>query len=761
MIPIDDDNNKVLQGRCLHCNPNSNKNPSGHSHNRNPSARSNSNSNKLQRSTTYHPSTARDVTISSSLPARAMSSPPHEKSKAVKSDPTRIDDSGGGGVSARNASAHSLTSIRADSLRTTRSYRSIASAGSLDSCSTVATHRSPAQDSVEKMSKEEIQKAAEVLMTAAHEQGLDGRLAISLQDLVVNLAESSGLSTTVTTTTNTSDDDEDDEDKGGILDRGGAVRCGRLIYAGSTRTLSSMSSIDETDHPVTTYVQFQQALRNAGKSSRTLGSLSTIDGANEEEIISQSALDNKNIRASSTFENRADSNPSSKDLAKALESPASQPEASIPAHKKIHNDELYPEETKCYDTEIESILQSVRDSMDSSSPFQSMKAMESLSGFLALFSDEPYLDLYVEKGLARVLVSVMNKYPESPEILRKACEVLTTLAAAPSSSSSTRLRSIVQDGACEAILFSCMILHEDNPGVQKAALHTMRYLCQDCEENQRNFWMLDAMEPILRSMENHSKAPRLQEIGATVVSMLANNPNAKNAIGEHGGVSVILGAISMHLKDSGVVEACIQALYTLISECPNNILVLLNAPGSTNTILDVMGYHKQILAVQEIGCAMLVKLTTLAEHTDLLLENGGGSMGTGMPKPKNDKSNNELLENVIETVLETIQNHSGVPIVQDFGFTILFNLTDSNETKMFVVDLGALDAIVLAMVLHEDDARVQERICNLLLLLAVQENHQHILATKPIGLVKLAANKYPEECREPASRLIRQLGFEF
>ena len=215
----------------------------------------------------------------------------------------------------------------------------------------------------------------------------------------------------------------------------------------------------------------------------------------------------------------------------------------------------------------------------------------------------------------------------------------------------------------------------------------------------------------------------------------------------------------MHLKDSGVVEACIQALYTLISECPNNIIALLKAPGATSTILDVMDYHKQILVVQEIGCAMLVKLTTLAEHTDLLLENGG-SMGTGMPKQENDKPNNEVLENVIETVLETIQNHSGAPIVQDFGFTILFNLTDSNETKMFVVDLGTLDAIVLAMVLHKDNARVQERICNLLLLLAVQENHQHILATNPIGLVKLAANKYPEECREPASRLIRQLGFE-
>lgn len=796
MIPIDDE--KVIAGRCLHCNPlHDGKNLSGHSsYNRSSSARSHSSNNNgrqpIQRSTTYHPtSSTRD--IGSSLPARAMSSPPHSShcpKDSIKTDTNhdRVDNK-----STRTAaSAISVKSIqsfdndaksRAQDLssRTTRSLRSswhsIDSSGSIDSasCSTVSHRSSSPSAASDKM--EEIKRAAMVLMTAAQERGLGG--ALSLQDLV-QIAESGA-----TTTIATSDDEKDggnqspkSVEQSGILNRGGAVRCGRLIYAGSTRTLSSMSSIDEGDRSrPTTHIQFQQAIRAVGKSSRTLGSLSTIDGTNEEEMISQSGDVKKSATASdrakvfvemgAEIEQPSDSNPSCSSKEKGGESfvSVSLTGASAPVEKKIYD--VFPEESKCFDTEIESILQKLRDSIDLSSAIHSMEAMKSLSEFLALFSDDSgaYLDLYVEKGLAGILVAVMRKYPESPEIQVKACDVLTTLVAPKSnhsmSSSNRRSQIIVErEGADEAILFSSMILHEDNPKVQEAALNTMRYLCKDSVENQIKFWKLDAIEPILRSMERHPKAARVQETGAVVVSMLASNPknmNAKNAISEIGGVPVILAAISMHLEDSGVIEACFQALYSLVLDCPYTMLILLKTLGATKAILDTMQYHKQILAVQEIGCAILVQLTTLAEHTDLLLENGG-SMGS--PKHEDGEKPSDILESLIETILETIQNHSSVPVVQDLGFAILANLTDSDETKMFVVDLGVLDAIVLAMVLHKDHAGVQERVCGLLSLLAIRENHKHILAANPIELVKLAAHKYPEECREPASQLIRQLGLE-
>ena len=400
-----------------------------------------------------------------------------------------------------------------------------------------------------------------------------------------------------------------------------------------------------------------------------------------------------------------------------------------------------------------------------------MEALESLSQALISYlqdAEDPK-DFCIDGGLAGVLVATMRHFPESPEIQIKVCEILAKIVTDNGSTRSgvaklARSQIMVENGAAEAILFSSMIVHQDNPKVQEAALSAILSLCQDWDENQISFWKLDVIHPILLAMEHHPNELRIQQVGATIISMLVNNPqneNARNAVGENGGIPHILRAISNHLDASQVIESCMNALDTLVSESPGNIRSLLVAPGATKTILDALRSHSENLAVQESGFEMLVKLTTLSEHTDLLLESRGSMGETETIKDDGiEEKPNELLEGLIETVLETIQTHSTVPVIQEFGFAILANLTDSNETKMFIVDLGALDAIVLAMVLHKDHAGVQKQSCCLLLLLAVQENHQHILAANPIELVKIAAQKYPEACLEPASQVLRQLGQE-
>jgi len=384
--------------------------------------------------------------------------------------------------------------------------------------------------------------------------------------------------------------------------------------------------------------------------------------------------------------------------------------------------------------------------------------------------------------LVGAVVAAMGNHSGSPVIQAKACEILAFFAVCDTSpnhrgSSSIRrrrLRRIVgEERAGEAILFSSMILHEDDPSVQEAALTAIQYLCEDCEENQTGFWKLDAIEPVLRAMEHHRNEPIVQESGALVVSMLAGNPNnedAKSAIGLNGGISVVLQAISAHLENVRVVTSCIRALYTLTLEDHRNVVVVLETPEAATAILNAMRSHTQNLAVQEMGCATIINLTRESECVDLMIERmGAGSASqSSTPRPPNlhdddckeEGTSNDVLGCLIETILESIQAHPGSPAIQDLGCTALANVTDSDETKMFIVDMGALDAIVLAMVLHKDDARVQEQICGLLLLLAVRENHRHILAANPIELVKTAAHKFPEECLEPANRLIRQLGLE-
>ena len=819
MIPIDNEDGKVVNGRCLYCNPLSNKNhknPSGHS-------RSGSNGRQpqtMQRSKSYHPHSGSSIPADgdalSSLPVRAMSSPPHVRGRApvkASSHPDlRVDHRTSTKPSKVPLSEHSISSRKSlqsskakrdhSSSSLGRSFHSVASSCSVDSAScgssSVGTRQShphqqqrylttpSSQKSQESTSlsnatsPEELQRAALLLVAAAKEHGLQdgGALATSLQDIVNNIAKSNKTESPHAATTADFTSDEDDEtmkdlvvghlniasENTRVLDRGGAfpMRYGRLIYTGSTRTVSSMSSIDEGEKSLpTSHIQFQPPFRAVGKnSSRTLGSLSTIDGTNEEEFYSQSGYDQKSASASNITNDFTDEKLDSKPPA-TFESVALSVES--PAAKQTQ--EIYTEETTAHEKEIELLRSKLQNSIDSSSLVLSMEAMELLSQSLgsSLHDPEAYKDLCVDSGLVGVLIAAMGQFPESPEIQIKICEILADIVASnechhPRSASTKISRSQViveKEGAAEVILFSSMIIQEDDPRVQEAALNAMLRLCKDCEENQISFWKLDAIQPILLAMENHTNESQVQELGALVISILVDNPdneNARSAVGENGGIPLILRATSIHSEAPRVIESCMRALEALISECPSNIHTLLSAPGATKTILDVLRSDSQNFDLQEIGFAMLVKLTTLAEHTDLLLDNRGfiGEAGKSEGDIVEEMSN-QLLEGLIETILETIQAHPTAPVIQDFGFAILANLTDSNETKMFIVDLGALDAIVLAMVLHKDHAGVQYQTCNLLLLLATQENYQHILAANPIELVKLAAHKYPEACLEPAS----------
>jgi len=640
---------------------------------------------------------------------------------------------------------------------------------------------------LEQTSRQEIKKAALVLMAAAKEHGLRddrGTFVSSLQD-IVNSGDSIDVlgtsDTTCTATTSFTNDGVKLNDfyvgyEGGdklatqeerVLDREGSfpMRSGRLVYTGSTRTLSSMSSIEEGDqHYPSTHTQSskgQQILRARGISSRTLGSLSTIDGINEEEIHSfigdHSGIDKKGPTPS---DERSDTGQPSLNSVTLLDE-------STHGHEQNYN--KCHEEAKDHVTEIESILQCLKDSTSCSSHVRAMEALKWLSESLSFMLDNPgsWLKHYIDKCLIEVIVSIMGRYPESPKIQVDACEVLIKFVLLDNSNENTEFRSsqIIAERAGETLLFSSMILHEDNLTVQEAALRTIRCLCEDFSENQITFWKLDSIQPILRAMEKNLSEPRVQKTGADIVLMLASNPeneHARSSIGVNGGIYAMIRAISMHLGDLQVVESCSHTLSILVMDCHDNAVVVCQTPGAIIALLDTIQSHIQNRAINEIGCAIFAHLTKEAEHVDFLLSHRTLLEAKEANRESNVKEKpNDLLERIIETILESIQTHSECSIVQDFGFAVLANLTDTDETKMFMVDIGALDAIVLAMVLHKDHGGVQERVCSLLMQLAIQDNHQHILAANPVELIKTAAHKFPEACLEPASQLLHQLGLEF
>ena len=101
-----------------------------------------------------------------------------------------------------------------------------------------------------------------------------------------------------------------------------------------------------------------------------------------------------------------------------------------------------------------------------------------------------------------------------------------------------------------------------------------------------------------------------------------------------------------------------------------------------------------------------------------------------------------------------MQAHVDSSTVQEMGCAVLANLAGTDQSRMKIVDEEALDAIVLAMVLHTDDIQVQERACIILLQLAILPNFKSMKAANIPELVRVAAEKFPEQCQEPARRLL-------
>jgi hypothetical protein len=98
-------------------------------------------------------------------------------------------------------------------------------------------------------------------------------------------------------------------------------------------------------------------------------------------------------------------------------------------------------------------------------------------------------------------------------------------------------------------------------------------------------------------------------------------------------------------------------------------------------------------------------------------------------------------------MVNAMQGHLESATVQEKSCGTLNNLAALDEdTKLRIVDEEALDAIVMAMVLHPEDRNVQDRACSVLRRLAIPQNVKQMQAANVGQLVKTAMLKFPDKC---------------
>jgi hypothetical protein len=305
------------------------------------------------------------------------------------------------------------------------------------------------------------------------------------------------------------------------------------------------------------------------------------------------------------------------------------------------------------------------------------KAIATLSNLGAAGENLPIL---IDCGAVARIVEAMNNYSEVASVQIKGCSAATNLA----SHNSPLKSQIMQLGIGGAVVIA-MVMHPEDFFLQEKALRALRNLCANSDDNKLELANIGGVDAVISAMQVHRDEVGVQLEGAWTLSNLAGNDANKAVIGDCGGVDVVIRAMWVHSDNVGVQEWCCRALYTLTLDPPNGDVVL--EVGGISAIVNAMQAHVDSAAVQEMGCA------------------------------------------------------------------VLGNLAETKESKMRIVDEEALDAIVLAMVLHADDMQIQERACMVLLRLAVGENYKPMRAANIGELVKTAAQKFPERCQEAATRL--------
>jgi hypothetical protein len=359
-----------------------------------------------------------------------------------------------------------------------------------------------------------------------------------------------------------------------------------------------------------------------------------------------------------------------------------------------------------------------------------------LSVLSCLAVNPPNIDYLLGKDDATVeaIITTMGQYPEIAGIQTKGCEALGILAS--HNDSTLRLR-IMNKGAGEAILFNAVAMHSEDFKVQKSALSAVRNLCADCEENQNRLLELGVVDPILSAMEKHRSVAGLQEAGAGAISLLAgNNFETKKSIEVNGGIKLILRAILEHSNNLSEENECyIRTLMALAMDSYNgNHSDSHNSEGNTKAAVGVI--HAVIDAI-----------------------------GTS----QEEEADSSKVACAIDAVIVAMETDEDNSAVQEVGITILIGLADLDDkdttidtvqTKMDIVDEGALDVINMAMVLHKHEANVQERACAVLLSLAIEENYAAIIAAIGIQLLQDVATDFPDRCYELANRLIQRLGYD-
>ena len=352
-----------------------------------------------------------------------------------------------------------------------------------------------------------------------------------------------------------------------------------------------------------------------------------------------------------------------------------------------------------------------------------------------------------------------------------ACKVLFMASA----SSESIQMAIGHAGAIDALVDTMKEFHDDSI-VLEGCLLALSNICIP-EENLVYAVEGEMIELTVNAMSQNVENCGLQEHGCSVLANLAVHGDARPKITDCGGCDAVGGSMVVYPMDVAVQSQALVALRNLCVKDDENKVRLANA-GAIDVVIQAMQHHRDDAQIQSRGSWVLGIIGSNEDNKLYIGENGGldvivrsmwvhaqdmvvqekacRALWTLSVPPQNRHTMVEV--DGIAAIIAAMQNHAENPIIQERGCGTMCNLAANDDKfKVQIVDEGALEVIVMAMVLHGEDDNINERAVALLhKLCMVPENISCMVAANVSPMMAVVADSFPE-CQEKASYVLTQL----
>lgn len=304
--------------------------------------------------------------------------------------------------------------------------------------------------------------------------------------------------------------------------------------------------------------------------------------------------------------------------------------------------------------------------------------------------------------------------------------------------------------------------------IQKVITNILFHLSRS-DENQSQILKYGGIQKVVEVMANHSGDIEIQETCCKMLRNLSSGDHLiKDAIYNAKGTAQIAVAIVLYPDIIGFLEIAIHALYLLCEGHGGDTIKIIESGAIIDAVVSTMHLHRDELTIQKYGVSTLYALSYSFDSASIIGNSGGIDVIVRAmwvhPKEINiqlwscramsrlsvDMNNSVLFVSIggSSAIVNTMQTFSEDPIIQIECCDILSKIgAVDDQIKIQLVQDEVIDAITLAMVLHDDNVHVQETACLAIQSLTCESNVDSLLAANVSELMSTAASKFPTQCQ--------------